>query len=81
VLTPVSRHLEQKPGATLGLVDPVFKKTGASDIAVLVAKLVRLAHAGRQSRVVVARFGKHVLGRHVVRIVVWDALQTPDYAR
>ena len=80
VLTPVSRHLEQEPGAALGLVDPVFQETGGSDIAVLIAKVVCFAHAGRELPVVVAQFGKHVVRRHVVGIIIQDAFQAPDMA-
>ena len=37
-------RFEQEPGPPLGLVDEIFQKAGAGNIAGLVADLVRLAH-------------------------------------
>ena len=66
---PVARSLEQKPGAPLGFIDPVLQQTRRGDIAVLVAKIVRFAHAGGELLVVVAKLGEHVERRDKIRVV------------
>src|ERR1019366_4857730 len=70
--------LKQEPGAPLRLVDPGFQQARAGDVAVLVAKAVRFAQAGRQLPVVVTQLGEHVLRRDEIGIVVQDALQPAD---
>src|SRR5438132_13097545 len=53
-------RLEEKPGASLGLVDPDLEKTCRRHVAVLVADVVRLAHPLGESRVVLAQLRQHV---------------------
>ena len=52
----------------------------ARDIAVLVAKVMRLAQARHQLSVVVAQLGEHIQGRDEIGVVVHDALQAADVA-
>ncbi len=52
----------------------------SSDVVVLVAKLVKRAHAGTELRVVVTQLRQHVERRHIVSIVVEDTLQPRDVA-
>jgi len=54
LLLPRSSSFEQKPSAPLGLVDPNFQETCCRDIAMLLAKVMRLAHVSNQLLVVVA---------------------------
>lgn len=46
--------LEQEPGATLRLVDPVLDQTGRSDVAVGIADPMRFSQAGGQGLIVFA---------------------------
>ena len=55
-------------------------QAGGGDVLVLVAEIVRLAQAADEILVVVAQLGQHVLRRHVVGVVVLDALQARDLA-
>jgi hypothetical protein len=48
-----SSSFEQKPGALLGLVDPIFQEAFCRDIVMLLAEAMRLAHVGNQLLVVV----------------------------
>src|SRR5271168_4653389 len=68
--------LEQEPCPPLGLVDPVFQEACGRDVAMLVTQVVCFAHFADQRLVVIAQFGEHVLWRHVIGIVVFDALQS-----
>jgi hypothetical protein len=43
-----SSSFEQKPGALLGLVDPIFQEACCRDIVMLLAEAMRLAHVGNQ---------------------------------
>src|SRR5579859_5294247 len=67
--------LEQEPGAPLRFVDPDFEQAGGCDVAMLVAKLVRLAHARGERSVVFAQLGEHVGRLDVVRVIVENALR------
>src|ERR1700751_1970268 len=73
-----ARGLEQEPGAPLGFIDPVFQQACARHVAVLVAEVVDLPHARGELLVVVAKLGQHVLGRHVIGVIVQDTLQAAD---
>src|SRR5215813_14204060 len=73
-------RLEQEPGATLGLVDPVLDQAGAGHVVVLLANRVGLAQARGQLLVVVAQLRKHIQRGDEVRVVVQHALQAADVA-
>ena len=70
-----SAGLEQKPGASLGLVDPHPDQARGGDVAMLLADVVGLPKTGRERLVVFPQFGKHVEGFDVVRVIVCDPLQ------
>jgi hypothetical protein len=55
---PPSARLEQKPGASLGLVDPHLDQARGGDVAMLLADVMDLAKTGRERLVVFPRFGK-----------------------
>src|SRR5262245_4322257 len=76
----IAGRLEQGPGATLGLVDPVLDQAGAGHVVVLVANRVGPAQAHRQLLVVVAQLREHVEGGDEVRVVVQHALQAAAVA-
>src|SRR5262252_1284221 len=63
-------RLEQEPGATFGLVDPVLDQAGAGHLVVLLANRVGLAQAR----------GQHIQRRDEVSVVVQDSLQAADVA-
>src|SRR5215472_1933794 len=68
----------EEPDASLGLVDPDLDQARRRHVAVLFTHVVRLAEACRQPLVVVTQLGEHVERRHVVRVVVADALGSAD---
>src|SRR5579885_550433 len=49
-----ARRLVKEPGAPLRLVDEGFQQTGAGDVVVLFAGIVRFAHGRDQALIVVA---------------------------
>src|SRR6266568_6974112 len=75
IFLPAAAGLEQEPDALLGLVDPHLEQARGRDVAVLVADRVRRAHEAREALVVVSQLGEHVERRHVVGVVVVDALE------
>jgi len=80
----LAARLEQEPGAPLGLVDERFKQARSAGILVIVGKLVRLAHGGRDVFVVLHQFAQHFAWRHIIIVVVLDGLQfrnLPDRAQ
>src|SRR5215467_14844520 len=76
----IAGRLEQGPGATLGLVDPVLDQAGAGHVVVLLANRVGLAQARGQLLVIVAQLRKHIQRRDEVSVVVQDSLQAADVA-
>ena len=52
--------VEEEPSAPLRLIDPVFEQACAGDIAMLVAKIARLAHVGYELLVIVAQLSEHI---------------------
>jgi hypothetical protein len=70
--------LEEKPHATLRLVDPNLDQTRAGNIAVLVAKGVCPSQARHQLSIVIQKLGKHILGGDILLIIVGDALKSSD---
>src|SRR5205085_10218477 len=75
-----SRCLKQKPRTALCLVDPDFQKTRRRNVAMLIAKVMRLAHARGELFIVVAQFGKHIHRADEIRLVVLYALQAANLA-
>src|SRR6266513_3987341 len=71
----LASSLEQKPGASLGLVDPDLDQAGGGDVAMFLADVVRFAQTRGELLVVLAHLGEHVLRLHVVDVVVRHALQ------
>ena len=53
---PLTRSLEEKPGAPLGFVDPNFDQARRGKVAMLVTNVVRLAQMRGQGPVVVSEF-------------------------
>src|ERR1700730_7969406 len=72
--------LEQEPCAPLGLIDPVFQQACGGNVAVLVAKAMRLAQVRDELLIVVAQLGQHIQGRDEICVIVQDPLQTADVA-
>ena len=70
--------LEQEPAAFLGLVDEVLQQAGSRHVLVLVCELVGFAHVLNLSLVVVHELVQHIDSRHVILVVVFDALQLGD---
>src|SRR5262249_15143336 len=68
-LVTCARRFKQEPGTALGLVDPNLKQACGSNAAVIVAQILRLAHARDQLLIVLTQFGEHVHWRHKIRIV------------
>src|SRR5215469_12211135 len=75
-----SARLEQKPGASLGLIDPQLDQARGGDVAMHLADVMDLTKTGRERLVVFPQFGKHIEGLHVVRVIVCDSLQPRDVA-
>src|SRR5882757_7759381 len=74
------RRLEKKPRATLAFVDPYLEQARGSHIIVLVAQTVYRSKGGDELLVIVTKLGEHVLGSHIVGVVVEDPLQAGDLA-
>ena len=76
----MTARFEQKPGSSLGLVDPSLEQTRASDITMLFADATRFSHRGCKLLVVFPKFSKHVEGSNVVGIIIVKTLQPRDLA-
>src|ERR1700704_2960392 len=76
--TALASSLVQKPGTSLGLVDPDFDQAGGGNVAMFFADVVRFAQTGGEFLVVLAHFGEHVLRLDIVDIVVLHALYAAD---
>src|SRR5882762_10789935 len=74
----LASSLVQKPGTSLGFVDPDFDQAGGGDVSMFLAHVVRLAQTRGECLVVLAHFGEHVLRLHIVGIVVLHALHAAD---
>src|SRR5204862_4066008 len=70
--------LEQKPGTSLGLVDPDLDQAGGGDVAMFLADVVHFAQTRGELLVVLAHFGEHVLRLYIVDVVVLHSLQAAD---
>src|SRR5438094_537035 len=75
-----TNDLEQEPGPSLGLVNPVLDQAGGGDVVVLVANGVRGPQRPRELLIVRAEFGQHFVGGDELLIVVADALVSRDVA-
>src|SRR5580704_16016795 len=78
VALAVSNDLRQEPGSALGLVDPVLDQAGGGDVVVLIADLMSRAQVPGQLQIVGAKLGQHVLRRHELGVVVFQALMLRD---
>ena len=72
--------LEQKPDPLFSLVDPHLEQACCSDVAILVAQFVYLAHPCSELHVVFAQLREHAVRRHVLAVVVGHALQARNVA-
>src|SRR6266446_4452903 len=75
-----SARLEQEPGAPLCFIDPDLDEAGGSNVAVLVAHVVRLAKACGKLLVILTQLGEHVQRIYVLGVVVQHALRAGDAA-
>ena len=74
------RRFKEKPDTPFGLIDPVFEEARGRDVFVLLAKLVQLLNRTYELQVIVSELREHVERRHVVGVVVQDALLAADLA-
>lgn len=73
-----SAGFEEEPASAFSFVDPVLDEARGSDVAMLVANLMRLAQPHGQGLIVFAKFGKHIERLNVIRVIVEYALLTRD---
>lgn len=50
----IMRNLEEEPGTTFSLIDPILDETGGGDISVVIARAVRLPQPCSQLGIVIS---------------------------
>src|SRR6185312_6681039 len=72
--------LVKEPHAPFVLIDPHFEQARGRHIVLLVAEVMRLAHARDQVLVVRSELGQHVEWIDIIGVIVWYALEPGDIA-
>ena len=68
-----ARGFEEEPDALLGLIDPILDQARGRNVTIVVAKRMARSQTVRQSRVVIAELGQHVLW-HGAQDIVFEAI-------